>query len=633
MPRQHPRRPLAATLASVLAAGAVAYAIAPAPALATTGVPANPFGVTVSNGSDTIRFADGRTLTNSTGAKLRYASWSPDGSRAAYVDQDGAIVTLRHDDADDLHKVVWPETDTERRDPKWIGRTDQVMWAAKPLGRPWRIESTRNLNGVETDALSPWDDANYLAPDSDNAGRVVVQRQPSDGAGNPGGVPSIGLLDDYHHFEEIVADAQNPTISPDGRWVAFVRAGDLWKVYLYSGALTRLTDNGGVHDNPEYSPDGFSLVANRTAAGSDTTEVVRIDASGSWPDRFTVLDGLRGVPAYQPQLQDRTVRVTGQDRFGTAVAASQAHWGTYADPADVRPRAGAVVLSRSDTYADALGGSALAAAKKGPLLLTPPAGLQPQTADEIRRVLAPGGTVYLLGSEGALSATVRGEVEKLGFAVVRLAGADRFGTSIAIANAINPTPNQVLVATGMNFPDALAAGAAAGSRNRPGTDVSAVVVLTNDGKLPASIKSYLDARQRGGSELIAVGKQAAAAIDPYLTINLVGDDRFETANAVNVHFFGRGGTVGLATGMNWPDALAGGALMATLNGPLMLTVGTRDTLHPKAKWYADLLSGSVDTAVVFGSPAVVSDPQAGELGRWISGPMGSSTAVNGTYLD
>ena len=628
MPRQRPRRPLAATVASVLAAGAVAYAIAPAPASATTGQPDNPFAVTASNGSATIAFSDGRTLTNSTGAKVRYASWSPDGSRAAYVDQDGAIVTLRHDDADNLHKVVWPETETERRDPKWIGRTDQVMWAAKPLGRPWQIESTRNLNGVEHDALSPWDGANYLAPDSDNAGRIVVQRQSSDGA-----VPSIGLIDDYHHFEEIATDAQNPTISPDGRWVAFVRGGDIWKIYLYSGALTRLTDNGGVHDDPEFSPDGFSLVANRTAAGADTTEVVRIDASGSWPDRFTVLTGLRGVPAYQPQLKDRTVRVTGQDRFGTAVAASQAHWGTNGDPADVRPRAGAVVLSRSDTYADALGGSALAAAKQGPLLLTPPTRLQPQTADEIRRVLAPKGTVYLLGSEGALSATVRGEVEKLGFTVVRLAGADRFGTSIAIADAINPAPDQVLVATGMNFPDALAAGAAAGSRNRPGTDVSAVVVLTNDGKLPASIKSYLDARQRGGSQLIAVGKQAAEAIDPYLTINLVGNDRFETANAVNVHFFGRGGTVGLATGMNWPDALAGGALMATLNGPLMLTVGTRDDLHPKAKWYADLLSGSVDTAVVFGSSAVVSDPQASELGVWISGPMGSATAVNETYLD
>ncbi|KKJ94516.1 cell wall-binding repeat-containing protein [Micromonospora sp. HK10] len=628
MPRQHPRRPLAATLASVLAAGAVAYGIAPTPASATTGQPDNPFAVTASNGSATIGFADGRSLTNSTGAKIRYASWSPDGSRAAYVDQDGAIVTLRHDDADDLHKVVWPETDTERRDPKWIGRTDQVMWAAKPLGRPWRIESTRNLNGVETDALSPWDDANYLAPDSDNAGRIVVERQSSDGA-----VPSIGMIDDYHHFEEIATDARNPTISPDGRWVAFVRDGDIWKVYLYSGALTRLTDNGGVHDNPEFSPDGYSLVANRTAAGADTAEVVRIDASGSWPDRFTVLTGLRGVPAYQPQLRDRTVRVTGQDRFGTAVAASQAHWGTNGDPADVRPRAGAVVLSRSDTYADALGGSALAAAKKGPLLLTPPARLQPQTADEIRRVLAPRGTVYLLGSEGALSATVRSEVEKLGFTVVRLAGADRFGTSLAIANAINPAPDQVLVATGMNFPDALAAGAAAGSRNRPGTDASAVVVLTNDGKLPDPMKSYLDARQRGGSQLIAVGKQAAAAIDPYLTINLVGDDRFATANAVNVHFFGRGGKVGLATGMDWPDALAGGALMATLNGPLMLTIGTQNTLHPKAAWYADLLSGSVDTAVVFGSAAVVSDPQAAELGRWISGPMGSSTAVNGTYLD
>ncbi|SCG49817.1 WD40-like Beta Propeller Repeat [Micromonospora inositola] len=618
-------------MASVLATAAVTFTVGPAPALASTGVFANPFGLTSSNASDSITFSDGRVLTNSTGEKINYASWSPDGSRAAFVNQDGAILTLRYDDPDDVHTVVWPETDTVRRDPQWIGRTDQVMWAAKPLGRPWRIESTSNLNGIQTDALNPDDGWNYTNPDSDNAGHVVVQRQQTDGAGNPTGVPEIGMLTDGR-FEAITTNASNPTISPDGRWVAFVRDGDIWNIYPYSGSQNRITANGGSHDDPHFSPDGTYVMFTQTVEGSGTPVVAIAYGIGGTQDLIRVIDGLSGVPAYQPQAQDRTVRVAGQDRFGTAVAASQAHWGKYDDPADVRPRAGAVVLSRSDTYADALGGSALAAAKKGPLLLTPPTALQPQTADEIRRVLPAGGTVYLLGSEGALSNTVRDAVARLGFKVVRLAGADRFGTSIAIANAIDSTPDQVLVATGMNFPDALAAGAAAGSRNRPGTDTSAVVVLTNDDKLPPAIKAYLDAREIGGSELIAVGKQAATAIDPYPTINFAGQDRFETASAVNVYFFGRGGTVGLATGMDWPDALAGGALMATLNGPLMLTFGTQDTLHPKAKTYADLLSGSIDTAVVFGSAAVVSEPQAAELGKWISGPMGSSMATNGTYL-
>ncbi|MFE9206049.1 cell wall-binding repeat-containing protein [Micromonospora sp. NPDC007230] len=632
MPRHHPRRPLAAAMASLLAAGAGTFAATTAPALATTGYSTNTYGLTASNGSSSLTFSDGRVFTNSASEKINCASWSPDGSRAAFVNRDGAIRTLRYDDPDDVHQVVGPEAGTERRDPKWIGRTGEIMWAAKPLGRPWQIESTRNYNGVRN-PLSPWDGANYSNPDSDNAGDIVAQRQADDGAGNPSGTASIGTLDDYRHFEEIATNASNPTISPDGKWVAFVRDGDIWKIFRYSGQLTRLTNNGGVHDNPEFSPDGLSLLVNRTAVGSDTPTVVRIDSSGSWPDRFWAIDGLSGVPAYQPQMQDRTVRVAGKDRFGTAVAASQAHWPKHDDPADVRPRAGAVVLSRSDTYADALGGSALAAAKKGPLLLTPPTALQPQTADEIRRVLPAGGTVYLLGSEGALSRAVADAVAGLGYKVVRLAGTDRFGTSIAIANAINPNPREVLVATGMNFPDALAAGAAAGSRNRPGSDMSAVVVLTNDTKLPPTTKAYLDARQTGGSKLIAIGKQAVAATDPYPTLDFAGKDRFETANVVNVHFFGKGGSVGLATGMDWPDALAGGALMATLNGPLMLTFGTQDTLHAAAKEYADKFSGAVDTALVFGSSAVVSDPQAVELGKTISGPMGSSMATNGTIVN
>ncbi|MFG1649075.1 cell wall-binding repeat-containing protein [Micromonospora sp. NPDC049275] len=631
MPRPQLRRPLAATMAPVLATVAVAFAVTPTPATASTGLIGNPFAPTASNGSSSITFADGRILTNSAGEKINYASWSPDGSRAAFVNQKGAILTLRYDDPDDVHTAVWPETDTQRRDPQWIGRTDELVWAAKPLGRPWRLEHTRNLNGIETDAISPDDGRNYTNPDSDNAGTVVAQRQQSDGSGKPAGVPEIGVITSQR-FEEIAANASNPTISPDGRKVAFVRDGHLWNIDLHSGLENRVTPDGASYDNPHFAPGGDFVMANQRVEGSASSSVVRVYAIGGMQDKVYPLDGLSGVPAYQPQLLDRTVRVAGQDRFGTAVAASQSHWGKYDDPADVRPRAGAVVLSRSDTYADALGGSALAAAKKGPLLLTPPTALQPQTADEIRRVLPDGGTVYLLGSEGALSNTVRTAVERLGFRVVRLAGADRFATSIAIANAIDPTPEEVLVATGMNFPDALAAGAAAGSRNRPGTDTSAVVVLTNDEKLSSDTKAYLDARAAGGSQLIAVGKQAAAAVDPYLTINFAGRDRFETALSVNVQFFGRGGTVGLATGMDWPDALAGGALMATLNGPLMLTVGTQDTLHPKAKEYADLLSGAVDTAVVFGSAGVVSEPQAVELGRWIGGPMGSSMATNGTYL-
>src|SRR5437764_12436270 len=99
------------------------------------------------------------------------------------------------------------------------------------------------------------------------------------------------------------------------------------------------------------------------------------------------------------------VRLSGADRLGTAIAASQAQWKAG--------QAGSVVLSRSDQFADALGGSTLAVAKGGPLLLTPSSHLDAAVKAEITRALGTATTVKtvdVLGCEQALSPTVYNEV-------------------------------------------------------------------------------------------------------------------------------------------------------------------------------------------------------------------------------
>jgi hypothetical protein len=139
-------------------------------------------------------------------------------------------------------------------------------------------------------------------------------------------------------------------------------------------------------------------------------------------------------------------------------------------------------------------GAALAAAKQGPLLLTSPTTLTTATANEITRVLGQSNTaktVYLLGGTGAISRAIEDELATR-YTVKRLSGANRFQTSISIANEIDPNPSYVLAATGANFPDALSAGAAAGAYDYPGSTRTAVVVLTDDAKLPTDTKTYLD---------------------------------------------------------------------------------------------------------------------------------------------
>lgn len=309
------------------------------------------------------------------------------------------------------------------------------------------------------------------------------------------------------------------------------------------------------------------------------------------------------------------VRLAGSDRIDTAIQTSNALWDdASATQGNV---AKAVVLSRSDQYADALGGSALAGAAGGPLLLTRSATLDAAVEAEIRRVLAKPGLVYLLGGTGALSSTVESRLKGLGYAVKRLQGADRFETSVAVAKEVGAylapdgVPQFVMVTTGLDFPDGLAAGATAGGYN--GT-----VVLTKGSTIPAVVSGYLNGTRWLGQEygkhvpFLAVGGQAAAASYTW-DGEYVGQDRFDTAAKVAKEFWGTSSpdddpaAIGLATGMDWPDALAGGAFMAG-GGPLVLSKTDSLPATTSSAVKALVASGTpspIQFGVVFGGEAVV----------------------------
>ncbi|MDN5798015.1 MAG: cell wall-binding repeat-containing protein [Intrasporangium sp.] len=305
-------------------------------------------------------------------------------------------------------------------------------------------------------------------------------------------------------------------------------------------------------------------------------------------------------------------RVAGADRVATAVQASQFVW----DDAGTTDGAiaQAVVLSRHDQYADALGGSALAGAAGGPLLLTHTTSIDSITMNEVNRILGGEGIVYLLGGTGAISGQAQESLTKKGYSIVRLAGADRFETSVKVATEVGKFangghPQFIFATTGQNFPDGLAAGATAGG-------YTAAVVLTRDSLLPTSVKSYLIAERSAGTEIYAIGGASAKA--PFnWTDALVGKDRYETAAELAKAFWGDGATtdddptaLALATGENWPDALAGGALIASW-GPLLLTQPTRFTTTTKSAVSAIVTAQdprTVEVGVVLGGTAAVSDP-------------------------
>jgi hypothetical protein len=275
-------------------------------------------------------------------------------------------------------------------------------------------------------------------------------------------------------------------------------------------------------------------------------------------------------------------RVAGTDRIATAVAVSQNSF-----PAG---NAGAVVLARADDYPDALVGGPLAAAKNAPLLLTEDATLPAATATELKRVLPAGGTVYVLGGTSAVPASVVSQLTGFGYTVVRYSGTDRYATAVAVAVALG-SPTTVLLATGTNFPDALAAGPAA-------AHVHGAILLTDGSTVPAETATYL----AGAHVTYAIGGPAAAAVPSATAI--LGTDRYATAAAVATKFFPTSAVVGVATGSGFPDALAGGAQLALMGGPLLLSGAA--SVPTATIDYLTADHGTLTNVYVYGGTSVLS---------------------------
>jgi putative cell wall-binding protein len=120
----------------------------------------------------------------------------------------------------------------------------------------------------------------------------------------------------------------------------------------------------------------------------------------------------------------------------------------------------------------------------------------------------------------------------------------------------------VLLATGTNFPDALAAGPAA-------AHLGGVVLLTSGSQLPTATAAYLSAHP---GTAYAIGGPAATAAPTATAV--FGADRYATAADVAARFFSSPSGVGIATGVNFPDALSGGAMLARADQPLLLATTT-----------------------------------------------------------
>lgn len=192
-------------------------------------------------------------------------------------------------------------------------------------------------------------------------------------------------------------------------------------------------------------------------------------------------------------------------------------------------------------------------------------------------------------------------------------GLDRYKTAAQISQLFPPS-NIVILAKGLDFPDALAAGPLSYTLNAP-------ILLTKTDSI--SDATLNEIKQRGATEVIVMGGTTAISETVVNTLKangvktvrrIAGDNRYTTAlevasvlgEYVNEGWIDR---VVITNGLNFPDALAAGSWASWRQIPILLNGAS--TLRPEVKEY--LLTNNIKYVSIIGGTTVLSDELIEEI--------------------
>lgn len=160
--------------------------------------------------------------------------------------------------------------------------------------------------------------------------------------------------------------------------------------------------------------------------------------------------------------------------------------------------------------------------------------------------------------------------------VTRLAGVDRYHTSIATSGRYPSGVRVLFVSLGTNFPDALSAASAAAAMGGP-------LLLTPGDHLPAD--TLAEVRRLAPAQIYVTGDSRSisdeivrtlATVSP--TQRLGGTDRYNTGKLIVDTAFTSAPHAIIATGSKFPDALAATGAAGSLRAPVILVDGAAATV-------------------------------------------------------
>lgn len=291
----------------------------------------------------------------------------------------------------------------------------------------------------------------------------------------------------------------------------------------------------------------------------------------------------------------QTARLAGSDRYRTAVEVSK-----YAYPTGAE----VVYLAVGSNFPDGLAAAPAATMQGGPLLLVARTAIPSAVAAELQR-LAPE-RVVIAGSAAVVDPAIEQQLRALlpGVVIDRDAGSNRYQTAIELSKRGFPSATTAFFATGENFPDALAASAAAGHLSGPVLLVRSTQQTVDQATADELARLGVTTVYIAGSTAVVTAELEAAlrALPGIITVErLEGRDRFATAAAINTKVFGAGTHGFIASGMNFPDALGAAAAAGALDAPLHLSNGV---CTPTASLQQLVTAGVQRVGFVGGSPVL-----------------------------
>ena len=299
---------------------------------------------------------------------------------------------------------------------------------------------------------------------------------------------------------------------------------------------------------------------------------------------------------FSPSADAETIatRLSGADRYLTAIEVSKDGWPSGVDT---------VILTTGENYPDALSAAPLAGKYNAPILLVSSKGMSPETLTEVKRLQAK--KAYIVGGIGVIPVSVESQLSTNKISVTRIAGKDRYDTSMAVARSVGMSKG-IFITSGHSFADALSVAPIAAAEGMP------IIAVPKD-DLTTSQQSYFARAKEVRTIIVGSKSEIPDKIRGRFSSaeNIEGADPY-TRNIALLQSFGDSlnqSTIFVATGQAYPDALSAGAYAQKEKSPVILIQGSNIPLSVERY----LSMNVVSEIKVLGGEGVISASAASRL--------------------